>query len=146
MEDLIKRGGYTFKSIKSINAQRPYRVRCLETGATSDSALSYEDAVAFIIGTINFAEATLDSNSKDITYVEKVFSERLLGKKKSICDEIVNEIIDRQIIKGDIWKVPEKEKYERKVEYLTEQFSVDVLFEHGLFSGATKIIVNKRNK
>ena len=146
MEDLIKSGGYTLESIKSTNAQRPYRVRCLETGATNDSAISYEDAAALIIGVINFAEATLDINSKDIAYVEKVFSERLLGKKKSICDEIVNEIIDRQIIKGNIWKIPETEKYERKVAYLTEYFSVDVLFEHGLFSGATQIIVNERGK
>lgn len=146
MEDIIKREGYTFRIIKSTNAQRPFRVQCIETGAQNDSALSYEDAVNLILGTINFAEKILDTNSKDIAYVEKVFSERLLGKKKSACDTIVDEIIDRQIIKGNIIKVEESVKYERKVTYLTEHFSVDVLFENSIFAGATNVIVKQREE
>ncbi len=116
----------------------------METGTQNDSALSYEDAVNLILGTINFAEKSLDINSKDIAYVEKVFSERLLGKKKSACDTIVDEIIVRQIIKGNIIKVKESEKYERKVTYLTEHFSVAVLFENSIFAGATNVIVKQR--
>lgn len=39
---MIKQDGYTFKKIESKIAEKPYRVRCIETGEEKDSSISYE--------------------------------------------------------------------------------------------------------
>ena len=142
MDGYFKQDGYTFVKIKSSNDHRPYKVRCLETGGENDSALSYEDAASLIIGPILFAKSKLEADSKDIDYVRKIFEQYLLGRKQSECDRIIQEeILPRQLVKGSIVKLPEKEKYSRQINYTTEEFSVCVLFEKGLFCGATKIVI-----
>lgn len=146
MTSFIKREGYTFEEIQSIDIHRPYRVKCIETGETKDSAISFEDAINLLLGPMKFAISSLHVNSLDKEYVQKVFSEALIGKKKSNCNEIVeNEIVERKVIEGIVYEVPEKEKFEPFKEYLTEHFIVRIDFGHGLFAGATKVSVENRS-
>lgn len=140
MSNLIECGGYSFKTIKETNPHRPYKVCCVETGGQKDSAISYQDAINLLLCEINYANTKLDVFSKDAEQVKKLFEEKLLNRKKSECDAIVEDIVYKQIIRGDIFKLPETEKYENQIKYQTEHFLVVVHFEKR-FCGATKITV-----
>lgn len=145
MDEQFKQDGFTFVCINSSQPERPYRVRCLETGDTKDSALSYEDAAGLIVGPLMYAAKKLEIDSKDPIYVKKVFEQHLLGRKKSQCNAIVEEeIVGRQLIRGDIYCKAEKERFEKFIEYETEEFIVHVCFEHGLFRGSTCISIQKK--
>lgn len=146
MDEQFTRDGFTFLQIKSRNPERPYKVRCLETGETKDSALSYEDAAGLITGPLMYAKRKLELDSQTSSYVKDVFERHLLGRKKSECGSIVEEeIVGRTLIKGLIIQKKEKEKYEKFIEYETEHFLVRVCFEHGLFCGATAILVSSKD-
>lgn len=146
MDEQFVRDGFTFLCINSHNPERPYKVRCLETGETKESALSYEDAAGLISGPLMYAKRKLEIDSQTPSYVKEVFERHLLGRKKSECSGIVEEeIVGRNLIKGMIIQKPEKEKFEKFIEYETEYFSVCVSFEYGLFSGATAILVNNKD-
>lgn len=53
MNDNFSLDGFTFKEIKSVNKQRPYSVRCLETLDEKDSAISCHDAAGLLKVLIN---------------------------------------------------------------------------------------------
>lgn len=48
--------GYTFIEMKSNSSNRPYRVKCLETGEEKESAISYNDAAGMLVCLNNFAK------------------------------------------------------------------------------------------
>lgn len=136
--------GHKFLKIKSNNKERPYRVKCLETLEEKDSGCSYEAAADLIVSPMEFAQNNLKLNSKDIDYVRKTFEERLIGKKKSECDNIViNEILNRTLIDGDIFYFTDTERFAEYKIYRTNHFEIKVLFENSLSRGATKIIVKE---
>lgn len=147
MENQFRLNGYTFKQIKSNNPHRPYRVRCIETGDEKDSAISYEEAASLLTGQYAFAKSMWEINCKDEKYVKEVFSNVLLGRKKSECDELVkSEIVEQEKIKGTITSIISDDKFAKYKEYQTEFFVVKVLFENGLMRKSTKITIEKRNK
>ena len=147
MENQFKVAGYTFKKVKSINTHRPYRVRCVETGDEKDGAISYEEAAQLLVAQYGFAKNMRDNACKDEKYVKEVFSNTLLGRKKSECDELVkSEIVDQGKIKGNVFSVIPDDRFAAYKEYQTEYFSIKVLFENGLMRKSTNIVVEKRNK
>jgi nucleoside-triphosphatase THEP1 len=146
MENQFKVDGYTFKEIKSTNPHRPYRVRCIETGDEKDGAISYEEAARLLIGQYEFAKNIWDNNCKDEKYVNKIFSNALLGRKKSECDEVVKtEIIEQGKIKGTVLSITSEDKFAEYKEYQTEHFVIKVLFENGLIRKSTRVVVEKKN-
>lgn len=147
MGNQFRLDGYTFKEIKSTNSHRPYRVRCVETGDEKDGAISYEEAAGLLTGQYLFAKSMWENNCKDEKYVKEVFSNVLLGRKKSECDELVkSEIVEQEKIKGTILSIISEDKFAEYKEYQTEYFSIKVLFENGLMRKSTKVIIEKRNK
>lgn len=145
MSDKFSKEGFTFLQIQSQNPERPYKVKCLETGETEDSALSYEDAANLLIGPFMYAQNKLETDSQTASYVKKTFERHLLGRKKSECRNIVEkEIVGNNLIKGSIVQKAEKEKFENFIEYETECFFVRVCFEKGLFCGATTILIENK--
>lgn len=141
MDRFFEMNGYTFKAVKSTNPQRPFKVRCLQTLEEKDSAMSYEDAISLLLTPKLSCQAKLDEDSQNIEYVKNVFS-ILIGKKKSECDEIVeNDIANRGLIKGTIYSIKEKERFQVYKEYKTENFLITVHFENGLMRGCTRIDV-----
>ena len=143
MRETITKEGFNFEVIKSTNPRRPYRVRCLESLEEKDSALSYDDAVCLLLTPMLAAKKQIEITSHDIEYVKKAFS-ILLGKKKSQCDELVkNEIVNRGLIKGTIYSLKEKERFQEFKEYQTDVFIVTAYFEKGLIRGCTKIGIDR---
>ena len=146
MDNQFKINGYTFREIKSTNPHRPYRVRCIETGEEKDSSISYEEAAGLLVGQYEFAKDVWDRKCKDETYVKQIFSNALLGRKKSECDEAVKtEIVEQGKIKGTVLSIVSEDKFAEYKEYQTEHFLIRVLFENGLIRKSTKILIEKRN-
>lgn len=146
MENQFKMDGYTFKEIKSINPHRPYRVRCIETGDEKDGEISYQEVAGLLAGQYEFAKSMWESNCKDENYVKGVFSDALLGRKKSECDEIVRtEIVEQRKIKGEVISMS-GDRFDKYKEYRTEYFVIKVLFENGLMRKSTSVTIEKRNK
>lgn len=145
MKNIFKQDKYTFEELTPKKGGRPYRVKCVETGEEKDSSISYTDAAGLLIGTYNFADEIIKSNSQNQDYIEKIFHQ-LLGKKKSQCSSLVREkIAPSGQIQGCITQIQSDDKLEAKLKYQTEYFDVQVLFENGLMRGATKILIKKRN-
>lgn len=144
MENTFKLDGYTFQEIKSNNSHRPFCVRCIETGDQKDGAISYNEAASFLIAQYQYTENVIEGNSKDINYVEKVFRETLLGRKKSECDNLVEEqIVNRGRLKGCITSINSQDKFSKYKQYKTEYFYIKVLFENGIMYKSTKIEVSE---
>lgn len=55
--DTFRLENYTFEVIKPTMEQRPYKVRCVETKETKDSAISYENAADMLIDGYKFMES-----------------------------------------------------------------------------------------
>ena len=145
MENTFKLDGYTFQEIKSNNANRPFRVRCIETGEEKDGSISYNEAASLLIGEYQYTENVIKSNSKDINYVRKVFREALLGRKKSECDNLVEEeIVNGGRLKECITSISSQDKFAIYKQYKTEYFYVKVLFENGIMNKCTKIEVSEK--
>ena len=120
-------------------------MRCTETQEETDSATSYIDAASRLVQRHRYAESVVALNSNNAEKIQKIFSDCLIGKKKSQCDSIVEmQIIDRGLIAGTISVVKEIERFQEFKEYLTEKFIIKVVFGHGLFRGATEIQVTSR--
>ena len=142
MEEIFEYKGYSFKVIKSINKQRPYRVRCIETNTENDSALSYIDAASLLITPVISAEEKLLTNSKNADYVLNVFEKLLIGKTMLESDELVeNEIVYRNLIKGNITRLTNTERFPEYIIYCTEYFRVKVIFQSRIPRKAIKIEV-----
>lgn len=147
MENMFKLDGYSFIEIKSNNYHRPFRVRCIETRDEKDSAISYRDAAGLLISQYNFAQIIIDSNNRDESYVRKVFTDVLLGRKKSECDNLVkSDIVEQERIRGEIISIQSQEKFAETKEYITEYFIVTVLFENGIQRKSTNVSVKKRDE
>lgn len=147
MENTFKWDGYSFINIKSINHHRPFRVRCKETRDEIDSAISYRDAAGLLICQYNFAHSIIDRNNKDENYVIEVFTDVLLGRKKSECDNLVkSEIVEQGRIRGKIIPKQSQEKFAEYKEYITEYFIITILFENGLQRKSTKVVIRKRDE
>lgn len=145
MQHSFKQEGFTFLELKSINNHSPYRVRCIETQEETDSAISYDDAASRLIQRHRFTESIVDQNSKDSNKIHKIFSDLLIGQKKSQCDNLVKtQIAERGLIHGTIISVKEYERFQEFKEYLTDRFVVTVIFGNGLFRGATEVKVTNR--
>jgi hypothetical protein len=139
--------GYSFIEVKSNNHHRPFRVRCIETREEKDSAISYRDAAELLTCQYKFAQNLDDNNNMDEGYVRKVFTDTLLGKKKSECDDLVrSEIVEKKRIRGEIISIQSQEKFAETKEYVTESFLVTVLFENGLQRKSTNVLVKERNE
>lgn len=146
MENTFKVDGYSFIEIKSNNQHRPFRVRCIETREENDSAISYRDAAALLICQYNFAQSIIDSNNKDESYVRKVFTDVLLGRKKSECDNmVISEIVEKRRISGKIVSIQSQERLAEYKKYVTEHFIITVLFENGLQRKSTNVLIEKRD-
>lgn len=146
MENQFNVNGYTFKEIKSNNPHRPYRVRCIETGDEKDGAISYEEAARLLVGEYEFAKDVWERKCRDEKYVKDIFSNVLLGRKKSECDEAVKaEIVEQEKIKGTVLSIISEDKFAEYKEYQTEHFLIKVLFENGLMRKSTKVVIEKRN-
>ncbi len=144
MENTFSLDGYSFIEIKSNNRHRPFKVRCIETTEEKDSAISYGDAAGLLINQYNFAQSIIDSNNKDESYVKKVFTDVLLGRKKSECDNLVKgEIIEKERISGEIVSIQSQERFAEYKEYVTENFIITVLFENGLQRKSTNVLIRK---
>lgn len=147
MENKFNVEGYSFIEINSNNNHRPFRVRCIETREEKDSAISYRDAAELLTCQYKFAQNLDDKNNIDERYVRKVFTDILLGKKKSECDNLVrSEIVEKKRIKGEIISIQSREKFAENKEYVTQYFLVTVLFENGLQRKSTNVLVKKRNE
>jgi hypothetical protein len=147
MENMFKLDGYSFIEIKSNNYHRPFRVRCIETRDEKDSAISYRDAAGLLIGQYNFAQTIIDSNNRDESYVRKVFTDVLLGRKKSECDNLVkSDIVEQERIRGEIISIQSQEKFAKTKEYITEYFIVTVHFENGIQRKSTNVLIKKRDE
>ena len=145
MMNSFKQGGFTFLEIKSINDHSPFRVRCIETQEETDSAISYSDAASRLIQRQRFAESIVTQNSTDADKIKKIFSDLLIGQKISQCDKIVEtQIADRAIIHGTIYALKEVERFQEYKEYITENFTIKIMFGNGLQRGATEVQVTKR--
>lgn len=147
MENIFKMDEYSFIEIKSNNYHRPFRVRCIETREEKDSAISCRDAAGLLTCQYKFVQNLTDGNNKDEGYVRKVFTDILLGKKKSECDDLVKgEIVEKERIRGEIVSIQSQEKFAETKEYVTEYFIVTVLFENGLQRKSTNVLVTKRHE
>lgn len=147
MDNKFKVDGYSFIEIKSNNPHRPFRVRCIETREEKESAISYRDAAELLTCQYKFAQTLADNNNMDEGYVRKVFTDILLGKRKSMCDDLVKgEIVEKKRIRGDIVSIQSQEKFAETKEYVTEFFIVTVLFENGLQRKSTNVLVKKRDE
>lgn len=147
MENKFKVDGYSFIEIKSNNSHRPFRVRCTETREEKDSAISYRDAAELLTCQYKFAQNLTEKNNMDEGYVRKVFTDILLGKKRSECDDLVKgEIVEKKRIRGEIVSIQSQEKFAETKEYITESFIVTVLFENGLQRKSTNVLVKKRDE
>ena len=135
--------GYHFKRIKEIIADRPYRVRCIETQETKDSSYSLEDAAEMIVHSNNAMKKNLEEiASKDRKYVKHVFKEALIGKRKCECNTSIEENIGKtRLAKNNIIFVDEKDDDIPILIYETDYFRIIVLFEYGFQHGATEIDV-----
>lgn len=144
MGEVFNHNGYTFEKIKSNNKQRPFRVKCIETLEEKESGCSYEDAADLISSPLEFAKNAHILNSQDINYIQKTFEQVLIGKKKSECDYYVeNDILNMNLIEGNIYYFNDTEKFAKYKIYKTEYFKIEVRFERGLQCGATKIVVSR---
>lgn len=138
-------GGYTFVEIESKNSNRPYRVRCRETGEEKDSAISSEDAASLLINNEKFSKSWSHRHDEDEAYIKRIFTEVLLGRKKSECGSLVkNEITDKKRIAGTIVSGSNQDRYVPYIEYQTEDFIVTVHFERGIRNKSTKISIKER--
>lgn len=141
----FKKDGYTFEEIRANNPHRRFRVKCIETAEEIDSDISSDAAAGMLTQRYDFARDLLELNSNDHDYVKKTF-EILLGRKKSECDKVVEEVIANfGKVKGSIISGKTDLLDEFKV-YKTEHYIVKVLFERGLRFGATKVTVTELDK
>ena len=95
-----------------------------------------------MIAPIISAEEKLLTNSKNAEYVHNVFEKLLIGKTMSESDELVeNEIVYRNLIKGNITRLTNTERFPEYIIYYTEYFRVKVIFQSRIPRKAIKIEV-----
>lgn len=144
MENIFKLDGYTFKEIKSNNPHRPFRVRCLETGEEKDGAISYNEAASLLVGQYQYAKSVIESNNKNIEYVRRIFEETLLNRKKSECDDLVeDEIVNKGKLMGTIISIIPEDRFATYKQYKTEYFYIKALFENGIMRKCSKIEISE---
>ena len=129
--EIVYKDNFSFKKIKSIDKEIPYRVRCLENGEEKDSYISYEDAIELILGNISFAESRLIEKSKDESYIRGIFEQNLKGHKLSEADGIVKNKISEEIY-GDVFYY-RREKFSNKDVYTTSIYKVTAINEYGRY-------------
>ncbi|MBN3346145.1 hypothetical protein EXM98_02935 [Clostridium botulinum] len=137
---MIKQDGYTFKKIESKIAEKPYRVRCIETGEEKDSSISYEQAICLILTPINSHREKLVEDSKDEQYVKNVFEKCLINNKLSELNEIVENQIAGTRIAGQIIAI-QRQMCDLKQIYFTEHYKITAVCEYGRLKGVTSILI-----
>lgn len=140
MGDIIKQDGYTFEKIESKIAEKPYRVRCVETGDEKDSSISYEQAIYLILTPINYYKEKLVEDSKDREYVKNVFEKFLINNKLSELNKIVENEIAGTCITGRIIAI-ERQLDDLNQVYFTENYKITAICEYGRLRGITSILV-----
>ncbi len=138
--------GYHFKIIKAVIAERPHRVKCIETQETKDSPYSLKDAAEMIVHSNNAMKKNLEEMaSKDRKYVKQTFGEILIGKRKCECNASVEKNMGRtRLAKNNIVFVGEKDDDIPMLIYETDYFRIMVLFRYGFQHGATEIDVTDK--
>ena len=127
MSETFEREGYHFQEVRAIIKQRPYRVRCIETGDFKDSEVSYGDAAMLILQEIKFAE----SHSQDVDYVKQMFINKLLGKTKGECDEVIKEMNEQHVLDKYIVLESGQGRLDRYKTYRVGQLLITVYFDNG---------------
>ena len=145
MNAIFELKGDHFQQIKAIIAERPYRVKCIETSETKDSAFSFEDAADMIVQAANSMKKNMkEIHSKDREYVKRVFTEALIGKKKCECNASIEKNAEKTCLaENRIAFVGVKDD---ALIYETDYFRIMALFENGFQRGVTKIEVKNKEK
>lgn len=143
MGDTAKYEGYTFKKIID-KGNKPYKVKCFETGEEKSSSISFEDAMNLIISPIEYGKSVLYIKSLDISYVEGVFKEALLNKKLSEINDIVRDEIAGKKIEGEIICYV-RDEFDKSQVYTTEKYRIIATCERERARVITNITVEERN-
>lgn len=138
--------GYHFKRIKEVIADRPYRVKCIETQETKDSPYSLKDAAEMIVHSNNAMKKNLEEMaSKDRKYVKHIFEKILVGKRKCECNASIEKNMGKtRLANNNIIFVCEKDGDIPRLIYKTDYFCIMVLFRYGFQHGATEIDVTDK--
>ncbi len=142
MKDKLEYEGYTFEKIND-KSDRPYKVKCYETGEEKSSSISFEDAMNLIISSIEFRKSVLHKNSLDKSYIEDIFKKALLNKKLSEINSIVEYEIAGKKIEGTIIYY-ERNKFDESQVYETEKYKIIASCEHRRVRGITNITVEDK--
>jgi len=142
MRDTVKYQGYTFEKI-NVKGNRPYKVKCYETGEEKSSSISFEDAMNLIISSIEYSKGVLHIKSLDKNYVEGVFKDALLNKKLSEINDIVKEEVAGKKIEGEIIFYV-RYKFDKTQVYTTEKFRITASCERERMRVITNITVEEK--
>lgn len=142
MKDTVKYEGYTFEKIND-KGNRPYKVKCYETGEEKSSSISFGDAINLLLSPIEYGKSVLHIKSLDKSYVEEVFIDALLNKKLSEINDIVREEIAGKKVEGEIIYYISDESSKSQV-YTTEKFRIIASCEHGRIRIITNITVEEK--
>lgn len=144
MSEIFAKDGYTFEEIKADNPERPFKVKCLQTGDTKDSSIGSIEAADLLVDIYKFHENVSLKNNKDKEYVKKVFEEVLRDRKRFECDNLVKlKIVDERRLSGTIISIKDNSEY---LKYATEQFIVKVYFNNGFRRAVTDIVVENKER
>lgn len=142
MRDTVKYKGFTFEKINA-KGNRPYKVKCYETGEEKSSSISFEDAMNLIISSIEHGKSVLHIKSLDKSYVESVFKAALLNKKLSEINDIIKDEIVGKKIEGDIICYI-RDEFNKSQVYTTEKYRIIASCERERVRGITSIIVEEK--
>lgn len=129
MDEIIEKEGYKFIIIKSINPDRPYRIRCLnpiDSEDTKDSSISYDNAIDLYLDIIKFKKSIQMNIIQDEKRVKKIFLDALLYKNISDINDIVKNTIAGTQLKDTIY-YEKREKTEHIQRYRTSYFEIEVI-------------------
>lgn len=142
MRDTVKYQGYTFEKINA-KGDRPYKVRCYETGEEKNSSISFEDAMNLIISPIEYSKSVLHIKSSEKSYVEGVFKDVLLNKKLSEINDIVKDEVAGKKIEGEIIFC-DRDKFDKTQVYTTEIFKITAICERKRVRIITNITIEEK--
>lgn len=142
MRDTVKYQGYTFEKIND-KGNRPYKVKCYETGEEKSSSISFADAMNLIVSSVEYGKSVLHINSLDKSYVKGVFNDALLNKKLSEINDIVRDEIAGQKIEGAIICYV-RDKFDKTQVYTTEKFRITATCERERVRVITNITIEEK--
>jgi len=142
MSNTIKYAGYTFEKIND-KGNRPFKVKCYETGEEKSSSISFEDAMNLIISPIEHGKSVLHIKSLDKGYVESIFKEALLNRKLSEINDIVRDEIADKRIEGEIICYI-RDEFNKSQVYTTEKYKIIASCERERIRFITNVTVEEK--